>query len=222
MEITINNLDDGSRYYHNTYIESVKFEPAPAFYLIQFHGGGDVSFTSLRTGCKYVENVTNGPIHIEYVMPGKTLFQAPGKYGEGFVTMILTRKLDKQYKRGISSENSVFMELFPGNGNLWKGRDTTETVIRAFQDRLPLPTKEQKAALLADLGSKSPSRSNAVLSDMVTVTSDGTVCIYETRVGVIDYNTKLIFCNPLFYTEVKDAVDGLFRVCSYRSERRVA
>lgn len=220
MKVTYQNMDDAHRYYHNTFVE-YDFLLGEGLRLYKLTvGGGHVKYHALTGGTSHEIPILEPGVswNIEYIMPGKTLVMVKDPFKEKTYALLLSRKLDKQYKRGISYENSV-MSMFVEGGLMEK--EVNDKALHLWAGRYVIgPTRSAKLAVLKELKDKASTTLSVAFSDKVVLTKQGKLFVYETEVGLVDFHTNLATCNPLFYNEVWEAIGEILDIVSYRSERK--
>jgi len=131
------------------------------------------------------------PYTVEYVVPGRVVYQ------QGNTAMLLSRRPQKMYKRGISEENTQLMYL-PNTGG-WKSAQLTLGNLQQFVDK---PAYQDVSTIDWESGYLS-----WALDKHFAVCQDGTLMCLFKSIGVVDYKTKTV---KLKFKLFKQEVASLF------------
>lgn len=183
------NWEDVKKYYHQTYVK--------------FKEEGDTLFHIDRVDPdKIVAKATNGELvgidltigyNIEYVIPGKAVFQ----YGN--IVVMLSRIPARMWKKGMSSQNTKF-EAFDKSGK-WTKIPFSAELIEGFINK-PCYTEPKEA--LKEFVNPNSTLEAAALTPRITFGRNGKLMVDQTIVAKYDFDTKIFTVKALFQKEVAE------------------
>jgi len=176
MKISSENYEDIKRYYYRTFIKLKETEDI--IWLVKDLNPAQVKLVDVHENEVFID--LSEEYEIEYAIPARTVFQ------RGSAAFCLVRNPAKQYMRGLSKENTMFMRL--------AGRQFTPMSfdINAVQDFVNKPVYNK----LLDV--RDDEYDSVALSPNLSISSEGHMFAGLSRVGKISWAKKELHCDPLF------------------------
>lgn len=128
---------------------------------------------------------------IDYILPKKTVFQF------GDYAMILTRVPARQWKKGLSKQNTRFARL--GAQGSWGAVDFAISYIEGFTNK---PSYYDAQDTLKAFANPASDLQSAAITPRISMCREGKVFIDGVLVGKFDLNEKTFVCKKIFQPEL--------------------
>lgn len=185
MKVSKDNWEDAKKYFHQTY---VKFkEEGDALFFVD-RVDPDKIVAKATNGELVGIDLTVGEYHIEYVIPGKAVFQ----YGPHVV--MLSRIPARMWKKGMCTQNTKFETL--DATSKWNKATFSSTLIESFINK-PCYLEPKEAQKMLGSGEIE----SAALTPRISLSKEGKLFVDQTIIA--KYNGTLFTTKRLFQNEVE-------------------
>lgn len=172
--------NDIIRYYKDTVIKLK--ESGDRLWKVDYINSNEVQLTDTDGFHLYLD--LNDPYEVDYPLPGRAVFQM------GDVAALLVRKPAKQYKRGLSNENTSLVYLSDTMG--WRSLDFSIHTLQQFVDKPCYQTIGNDYGL-----------SSVALSPVFSYCNQDLYALNK-KIGIINKDTKTVsLITSLFKPEIK-------------------